>query len=84
MLGGVLNTGLAQTGASAGVTADDLRRVLDDKGLVTAADGAVRAVLEHALHVTFWAVFVIALLTATISWLVPAVALKARREVPAE
>ena len=84
VLGGVLNTGLARTGASAGVTSEDLRRVLDDKGLVAAGDGAVRAVLDHALHATFWAVFVIALLTATVSWLVPAVSLRARREVPAE
>ena len=84
VLGGVLNTGLARQGASAGVTSDDLRRVLDAKSLPVAGDAAVRAVLEHALHITFWAVFAIAVLTAAISWLVPAIALATRQKVLAE
>jgi EmrB/QacA subfamily drug resistance transporter len=35
-------------------------------------DAAVMAVFERALHATFWGVFLVALLTAAVTWLIPA------------
>lgn len=82
VLGGVLNAGLARNGGAA-VSSEELRRVLGGSA-GAASDTAVRAVLDHALHATFWAVLGIALLVAVASFLVPAVALKTRQEVAAE
>ncbi len=84
VLGGVLNAGLARSGASAGVTSEQLRQVLEAPAGSAGTDVLVRAALEHALHATFLAVFAIAILTALVSFLVPSVALKSRREAPAE
>ena len=46
--------------------------------------GRYRAVLQHSLHLTFWAVFVVSLLTVVLALLVPSVALGRLKEVPAE
>ena len=48
-----------------------------------AADAAIRNALAHALHITFWAVFLIALATLLVALLVPTVKL-ARVSEPAE
>ena len=84
VLGSVLNYTLAHQAGSERVRFDEIRQLLDHPGLV-AADAAVRDGLAHALHLTFWAVFLIALSTLLVALLVPAVTLtKAPAQVFAE
>ncbi len=68
LLGGVLNISLAAHGSA--VRSDQIRDLLDRAGQSGGAD-AVRAALEQALHITFWGVFALALLTFVVSLLVP-------------
>jgi MFS family permease len=79
VLGGVLNVTLAKGGGAKGgaahVTYDQIRELLDHAGAVN--DAAVREALGAALHVTFWAVFAITLMTLAASLLVPSVKLRA-------
>ena len=83
VLGAVLNYTLAhhaQGTALVGFT--QIRELLDHPGLV---DNTVRDALGHALHLTFWAVFLVALATLLAALLVPAVTLaNAPERVPAE
>ncbi|WP_375466191.1 MDR family MFS transporter [uncultured Methylobacterium sp.] len=74
-LGAVLNYRLAHPGSGATVSADQLRRLLDDPASLGSAADAARAGLQHALHGTFWTVFAIALLTLLLALLVPRVTL---------
>jgi EmrB/QacA subfamily drug resistance transporter len=77
-LGAVLNSGLAQGTGSATITSDQIRQLLNHStGAV--ADVAVRDVLDRSLHLTFWAVLLIATLTLCFAMLVPAVAIKQDR-----
>ena len=62
---------------AAAVTPDQLRQLLDHPASL-AGDGAVRAALGHSLHLTFWAVFLTALLTLLLATLVPPVAITTR------
>jgi hypothetical protein len=83
IFGAVLNYGLMHSGTAAVVSSDQLRRLLEGAGQDAALNASIRAVLERSLHLTFLAMFVIALLTAAVASLVPKVTLGARR-VPAE
>ncbi len=75
-LGLVLNLGLAR--APGGVTADGIRRLLDTgTGPAAVPDEAVRAALDAGLHLTFWAVLAISVLTVLVALFVPAVAIRA-------
>ena len=81
VLGGVLNIGLARSGgAAAGIDYDAIRRLLEHGGGAgtTAMDGAVRAALDASLHLTFWAVLGMAVITLLLALLVPPVAPRAR------
>ena len=73
ILGMVLNISLAHHG-SGGVQPDQLRGLLDGRGGL-AADAAMRAALGSSLHLTFWGVFLIALLTTAAATLVPRITL---------
>ena len=75
LLGAVLNFRLAHPGASAAVSSDQLRRLLDRPEALGDTADAVRDVLQHALHITFWGVFLVAVLTLALSLLVPRVAI---------
>ena len=79
VFGAVLNYGLRHAGTAAAVTSDQLRRLLDGGGQDVAATASVRAVLERSLHLTFLSMFVVALLTAAITALMPNVALGRRK-----
>jgi EmrB/QacA subfamily drug resistance transporter len=83
IFGAVLNYGLRHAGSGGLVSSDELRSVLNGAAHDTAASAPIRAVLEQSLHLTFLAMFAIALLTAVAVAFVPKVAL-GRREVPAE
>jgi EmrB/QacA subfamily drug resistance transporter len=74
-LGAVLNISLAHHGGAAGVNADQIQNLLDHP-TGSAAEAVVRAALGDALHLTFCAVFVVALATLLLALLVPRVALQ--------
>ncbi len=84
-LGAVLNLSLAHGGVgAAAVTSDQIRDLLD-RPAGAVGDIAVRAALGQAIHLTFWAVFGIAVLTFLLAILVPRVVLKREtQEVAAE
>lgn len=78
VLGAVLNASLARrVNGAAAVTPDQLRQLLDHPASL-AGDAAVRAALGHSLHLTFWAVFLTAVLTLLFATLVPKVAITTR------
>ncbi len=85
VLGGVLNLSLARGGgAGASVSYDQIRRLLDHPGEAI-GDPAVRMALGHSLHLTFWGVFVITVVTLVLATLVPRVSLgQAPRELAME
>ncbi len=83
VLGGVLNFGLAHQGGGA-VNFDQVRRLLDHPGTM-AGGAAVRTALGQSLHLTFWAVFLLTVLTLLLATLVPSIALKpGTREIVVE
>ena len=82
-LGAVLNASLAQrVNGAAAVTPGQLRQLLDQPGSLV-GEAAVRAALGHSLHLTFWAVFLTAVLALLLATLVPAVTISKRTEVAA-
>jgi EmrB/QacA subfamily drug resistance transporter len=84
VFGAVLNYGLVHFGRpGATVTSDQLRELLESTAGL-GADTAVRDVLGYSLHLTFWAVFAVALGIVVAAWLVPAVSVGRRQEAAAE
>jgi EmrB/QacA subfamily drug resistance transporter len=82
VLGGVLNLGLAHHGG--GVSYDQIRQLFDNPGALI-GDAAVRTALGQSLHLTFWGVFVLTVLTLFVATLLPTVALKpGPREITVE
>ena len=75
VLGTVLNYWLAHPGGGRAVSSDQLRQLLDRPDALAGAATGVRSVLQQSLHVTFWGIFVIAVMTLLLSLLVPRVAL---------
>ena len=72
LLGAVLNLSLGQSGRS--VASDRIRGLIEHR-VSGSGDDSVRLALAHGLHLTFWGVFLIALATLLVSFLVPSVAL---------
>ncbi len=81
--GAVLNFGLAHSPVGRNVGSAELRALLDGKADATGVSGALRAVLDNSLHLTFTTMLVAAALTVGCAVLVPHVSF-ARREQPAE
>ena len=82
-LGAVLNISLANR-PGAPVSSDQMRRLLDGAS-GAAADTALRDVLGDAIHLTFWAVLILALLTLLVATFVPRVKVSsAPRELAVE
>lgn len=73
VLGTVLNYGLAHPLSGPAVSSDQLRRLLDSPDSLAGAADAVRVALGQSLHVTFWGIFIITVLTLLLSMLVPRV-----------
>ncbi|MBP0443217.1 MFS transporter [Roseomonas sp. SSH11] len=72
VLGGVLNLGLArQGGAAATIDFEAIRRLLETGGGAV-TDAAVRGALAQALHLTFWAILALSVVTLLLALLVPA------------
>lgn len=83
VLGAVLNISLAGGGGMA-VRSDQIRQLLDH-ATGTIGDARVQTVLGQSLHVTFWAVFLIAVLTLLLATIVPRVAIaQEAHELPIE
>ena len=82
VLGAVLNYGLARSGPQGAVTSEQLRHLLEANTGLSGSDAGVRAVLQSSLNLTFWAVFVVALLTVGLALLVPTVRLGRARVAP--
>ena len=76
-LGGVLNATLLGGGSIVGY--DQIRHLLENAGQA-ASDPAVRDALAHSLHITFWAMFALTLVSLACAALVPQV----RMTQPAE
>jgi MFS family permease len=79
IFGSVLNLGLLHSGAARAVTSDQLRRLLERGSEQPAGDATLRAALEQSLHLTFVAMFAVALFVAATTSLVPKVVFAARR-----
>jgi MFS family permease len=79
IFGAVLNIGLAHSSHMSYVTSDQLRRLLERGSQDSADDAALRAALEQSLHLTFVAMFAIALMVAATAALVPKIAFAPRR-----
>ena len=73
-LGAVLNHGLLQSMGSRSIGSDQLRRLLDEpQGAAIAGTSSLRLALQHSLHLTFWAMFVFALLGFFVALMIPTV-----------
>ncbi len=83
VLGAVLNAGLAGS-RGGGITSDQIRHLLDGAPERSALDDQVRIALQHALHLTFWAIFAVTVATVVLALLVPAVSMGRAREAAAE
>ena len=70
VLGAVLNHGLNRSGTLAPVTSDQLRQLLNAAAL-TAGASQIRAAMEQALNLTFWAMLVLSLGTVILALMVP-------------
>ena len=75
VLGGVLNLSLARHGGSGAAEFEAIRQLLDHPGQATGGS-ALRALLGQSLHLTFWAVFAMTVLTLLLATLVPTVTAK--------
>jgi len=80
VLGGVLNISLAHQGNGVAIDIDAIRQLIDHHG-TSLVDPGLRAALAHGLDLTFWAMFLVAVLTFLVATLVPAVTL-ARENPP--
>jgi len=72
LLGAVLSYSLAHTAGVGPITSDQLRDLLQGTGAGLAADSPVRFALQHGLHLTFIAMFVISALIVIACLSVPA------------
>jgi len=70
VLGAVLNHGLSRSGTLAPVTSDQLRQLLNAAALTPGAS-QIRAAMEQALNLTFWAMLVLSLGTVILALMVP-------------
>ena len=85
VLGVVLNISLAHPRVGEPVDFDEIRALLDHSGQMAGLLGgdAVRLALGHSLHLTFWAMFGVALATLAAATLVPRVTMKQKLTAPA-
>jgi hypothetical protein len=75
-----LNHGLTRFGTAAGISAEQLKQLLDQPGTTTGVSSPVRLVLHQSLHVTFWAIFALSVAIVLFAWLVPHIGLGRNRE----
>jgi EmrB/QacA subfamily drug resistance transporter len=71
VFGAVLNFGLARSGHATAASSQELRQLLDGSRSTAVLESGVRAVLDHSLHLTFLAIFVLSVLTVALAAIVP-------------
>jgi EmrB/QacA subfamily drug resistance transporter len=76
VLGVVLNHGMANSPSGGHVTSEQLKQLIEMPAGSLSGEAALRLTLQHGLHVTFWGMFMLAVLAALIALLVPTVELK--------
>ena len=76
-LGAVLNYGLTHSGIARDDIEASLRELLSNPSAVSITQSSMREALQHSLHLTFWAIFVLSLVIVAVSLLVPAITLRA-------
>ncbi len=82
VFGAVLNYGLTHSKVLGVVTSDQLRQVLESSPASGGADVAIRLALHQSLHLTFLAIFAIAIAIVVSALLVPSASLKPMRGAP--
>lgn len=82
VFGGVLNYGLSHFSKAGAVSSDQLRQLLQTQS--GTVDVGLRMTLQHSLHITFCAMFAIALVCIGLTLLVPSAVTRRIGEVPAE
>ncbi len=82
-LGAVLNFGLSRSGIPSGDIEQSLRHLLDDPLAASPVQTLMRDALQHALHLTFWAILALSVGTVIMGLLVPPVKIKGPAAVPA-
>jgi hypothetical protein len=68
VLGSVLNFGLSRF---PGVHPDQVRQLLQARTGGGSVDGSLRYALDHSLHLTFWFVLALSLLTVALAMFIP-------------
>ena len=81
-LGAVLNIGLARSGVPTDDIEGSLRRLLENPTALDVAQAHMRNALQTALHLTFWAIFGLAIATVVVAFIVPAIKMKAPVPAP--
>jgi EmrB/QacA subfamily drug resistance transporter len=84
LFGAVLNFGLSHAKNASAVTSGQLKALLQNQVQSLGASDAIRQVLHQSLHLTFVAIFVIAIFVVVLLALVPPVSIGADRKVPIE
>jgi hypothetical protein len=84
LLGAVFNYCLTWYGGDVAVGEQQLRQILEGAPGTLANEGAIRLIMSDALHMTFWAVFVISACIVVAAAALPAIAARNRRPVGAE
>jgi hypothetical protein len=84
LFGAVLNFGLSHAKNASAVTSGQLKALLQNQVQSLGASDAIRQVLHQSLHLTFVAIFVIAIFVVVLLALVPPVTIGADRKVPIE
>jgi len=84
VFGAVVNFGLAHAGTGRTITSDQLQQLLQSSAGELTGDAVVRAALEQSLHMTFWAMLIVALAIALSAALVPPFSVGRAQEKPAE
>jgi EmrB/QacA subfamily drug resistance transporter len=84
VFGAVLNFGLGHSKGVAVVTSDQLKALLQNQVTSLADSDMIRMVLHQSLHLTFIAIFVIAIFLVALLVLVPAINIGAEKQMPLE
>ncbi|MFL9902207.1 MDR family MFS transporter [Paraburkholderia fungorum] len=84
VFGAVLNFGLGHSKGVAVVTSDQLKALLQNQVTSLADSDMIRMVLHQSLHLTFIAIFVIAIFLVALLGLVPAISIGAEKQMPLE
>lgn len=84
VFGAVLNFGLSHSKGVAVVTSDQLKALLQNQVTSLADSDMIRMVLHQSLHLTFVAIFVIAIFVVALLGFVPAINIGADKQMPLE